>query len=166
VSDCVLWKGGRYVSGYGQRYREGRGQLAHRVAWEEVNGPIPEEMHVHHRCRNRLCVNVEHMELLSNADHHGKLSGHGKLTREDAAEIREMVAAGVPFRSIAAMYDVSRSNISQIVRGRRWGLEPLPPIKRTCRYCGLRIRPAAHANHERAHETGGRVKRGERRVAA
>jgi hypothetical protein len=43
-----------------------RGTTAHRAAWTAVHGPIPDDMTVHHQCHNRRCVNVEHMELLSN----------------------------------------------------------------------------------------------------
>lgn len=39
---------------------------AHRAAWTGVHGPIPEGMTVHHRCHQRRCVNVEHLELLTN----------------------------------------------------------------------------------------------------
>lgn len=43
-----------------------RGTTAHRAAWTAVHGPIPDGMTVHHRCHERRCVNVEHMELLTN----------------------------------------------------------------------------------------------------
>jgi hypothetical protein len=39
---------------------------AHRAAWTGAHGPIPDDMTVHHRCHERRCVNVEHMELLTN----------------------------------------------------------------------------------------------------
>lgn len=41
---------------------------AHRVAWMAAHGPIPDGLTVHHRCFNRRCVNVAHLELLSNSD--------------------------------------------------------------------------------------------------
>jgi hypothetical protein len=36
---------------------------AHRVAWEDVYGPIPDGSQIHHRCGTKACVNVAHMEL-------------------------------------------------------------------------------------------------------
>jgi hypothetical protein len=42
--------------------------LGHRVAWEAEHGPIPEGLTVDHICRNRRCVNIEHLRLLSNVD--------------------------------------------------------------------------------------------------
>lgn len=41
----------------------------HRVAWEMLQGPIPNGLEVHHTCRNRACVNVGHMELLTKTAH-------------------------------------------------------------------------------------------------
>ncbi len=39
---------------------------AHRAAWAGVHGQIPDDMTVHHRCHERRCVNVLHLELLTN----------------------------------------------------------------------------------------------------
>jgi hypothetical protein len=35
--------------------------LAHRVGWELFEGPIPEGLILDHRCRNRGCVNPDHL---------------------------------------------------------------------------------------------------------
>lgn len=35
---------------------------AHRVAYEHIVGPIPPGMQLDHLCRNRMCVNPEHLE--------------------------------------------------------------------------------------------------------
>ncbi len=39
---------------------------AHRAAWSAVFGQIPEGMTIDHTCKNRRCVNVSHLRLLSN----------------------------------------------------------------------------------------------------
>ena len=39
---------------------------AHRAAWAFVHGQIPEGMTIDHTCKNRRCVNVEHLRLLTN----------------------------------------------------------------------------------------------------
>jgi hypothetical protein len=36
---------------------------AHRVVWEAKHGPIPEGAQIHHVCRTKACINVEHLEL-------------------------------------------------------------------------------------------------------
>lgn len=42
---------------------------AHRFAYEERNGPIPDGFHLHHACGERSCVNPDHLELLTASEH-------------------------------------------------------------------------------------------------
>lgn len=42
--------------------------LCHRVVWIAAHGPIPEGMHVDHICRNRPCINIDHLQLLTHAE--------------------------------------------------------------------------------------------------
>lgn len=37
-------------------------RVAHRVVWEILVGPIPEGLDLDHLCRNRKCVNPDHLE--------------------------------------------------------------------------------------------------------
>lgn len=67
-SGCIEWTGGLNGVGYGQFYagRESLTQTgktyAHRWAYEHFVGPIPEGMFIDHLCRNRKCVNTDHLE--------------------------------------------------------------------------------------------------------
>lgn len=63
MADCIRWGGAFYsTTGYG---RVGQSGLAHRIAYEEQVGKIPEGMHIDHLCRNRWCVNVKHLEVVT-----------------------------------------------------------------------------------------------------
>jgi hypothetical protein len=62
---CHLWKGYLDKDGYGTFYFRKKGRRAHRVAYYFVNGDIPDDMVVDHICRNRNCVNQEHLKLVT-----------------------------------------------------------------------------------------------------
>lgn len=59
---CWVWTG--YPSGsYGRIRVNGVRIQAHRFAYSEIAGrTIPDGMHLDHLCRNRLCVNPDHLE--------------------------------------------------------------------------------------------------------
>jgi hypothetical protein len=106
--------------------------LAHRVAWELVNGPIPEGLCVLHHCDNPPCVNVEHLFLGTLADNNadkvakgrqakGSAIARAKLTESDIPEIRRLLAVGVLQSEIGRRYGVGHRLISKINLGKRWG---------------------------------------------
>ena len=67
---CLLWTGAirDEKNGYGA-FRHGSKRipgdrkllLAHRVAWEMANGPIPDGLFILHSCNNPLCVSLDHL---------------------------------------------------------------------------------------------------------
>lgn len=61
---CWNWKGGT-GSGYGVVYVEGGSRMAHRISYELLIGPISPGLHLDHLCRNRRCVNPDHLEAVS-----------------------------------------------------------------------------------------------------
>lgn len=66
---CWCWTGTRDTSGYGSIKVQGRLQLAHRFAYEQWIGPIPLGYDLHHKCKNRWCVNPKHLDALRHGDH-------------------------------------------------------------------------------------------------
>lgn len=62
TDSCWVWTAATYPNGYGEFGIEGRTCLVHRVAWELLVGPIPDGLDLDHLCRNRLCVNPDHLE--------------------------------------------------------------------------------------------------------
>jgi len=68
---CIEWTR-NMRNGYGRRYVKINGKpkyrSAHLLAWEEVHGPIPKGMQIDHLCRNTFCVNVDHLEMVDQAE--------------------------------------------------------------------------------------------------
>lgn len=65
---CWVWTGCRAKDGYGRLTRDGKSHTAHRIAWGFSNGPIPDGMHVLHRCDFPPCCNPAHLWIGTNAD--------------------------------------------------------------------------------------------------
>jgi hypothetical protein len=62
---CWRWTGEiNRVHGYGYFNKK----IAHRLAYELLIGPIPEGMVIDHLCRNRWCVNPDHMEPVTSGE--------------------------------------------------------------------------------------------------
>lgn len=61
---CVLWKLKPNKDGFGLIKiggRSGKQHLVHRVAYEVFHGPLPNDMDVKHRCKNKLCIKKSHL---------------------------------------------------------------------------------------------------------
>lgn len=65
---CWLWTGYKQPKGYGTFKRNGTMQLAHRAAYELLRGEIPAGLQLDHLCRNRSCVNPDHLEPVTNRE--------------------------------------------------------------------------------------------------
>ncbi len=68
---CHLWTGSadpRYGYGQFRLWPAALTVMAPRVAWVLECGRLPERIDVHHRCRERLCVNPRHLEAIPHAE--------------------------------------------------------------------------------------------------
>ena len=72
--DCVWYAGVRYrVQASGRYYQSGRKtdpeRLLHRRVWSDANGPIPENMHVHHRDGDWRNNDLSNLDMVAAAKH-------------------------------------------------------------------------------------------------
>jgi len=69
-SGCWNWTGCRNGKpGYGYLTHNKKNWLAHRFAYSQQVSAIPKDKVINHKCRNKLCVNIEHLECLSREEH-------------------------------------------------------------------------------------------------
>jgi hypothetical protein len=87
---CWMWTGYRQNNGYGAIRiggRTGRSVLAHRFVFEFFRYPIPAGFEIHHRCRNRGCVNPFHLQAVTHRDN---------LLKDDTLAARHAAAQFCP----------------------------------------------------------------------
>ena len=65
MSGCTLWLGAKSMGGYGMLRVGGAGKYAHRLSWETSRGPIPDGLVLDHICRNRACINPDHLRVVT-----------------------------------------------------------------------------------------------------
>lgn len=66
--ECWRWTGAKDTGGYGNINVGGKFYKAHRLGYQMLVGPIPKGFELDHLCRNRWCVNPDHMEVITHAE--------------------------------------------------------------------------------------------------
>lgn len=80
-SGCWLYFGSDNGNGYGA-FTEARGKsrrYAHRIAYEDLRGPIPAGMELDHLCNTRCCCNPDHLEPVTRAENMRRASLRGAV---------------------------------------------------------------------------------------
>ncbi len=79
TGDCWLWTAFTNPKGYGMFRVGGHVQLAHRVSYEWLVGPIPHGMQLDHRFTcPKNCVNPAHLRPATNKQQRENLAGAGR----------------------------------------------------------------------------------------
>ena len=71
---CHEWTAYCDQKGYGAFSFDRKVVKAHTFAYELAKGPIPEGLHIDHLCRNKSCVNPEHLEVVTLAENNRRYS--------------------------------------------------------------------------------------------
>lgn len=129
VSGCWNWVGAKLKSGYGAVRVGGKVQMAHRVFYEYLIGPIVEGLVAFHTCHNAACVNPEHIRPMTWVEHaHRHARAHGEIDRVKAREIRALWGRRqLTQRQIGKIFGVHTSTVSRIVANHVWK-EPRPTL--------------------------------------
>lgn len=128
---CWLWLGGTQAAGYGF-FKHAGDTTAHRSSWILYRGPIPEGLHVLHKCDVRQCVNPDHLFLGTQVDNMKDMAAKGRAQRYNSA--RTHCRRGHPYDEANTMFIGDRQH-------------------RHCRECGrIRARALRMANLARYRE--------------
>jgi len=111
---CWEWQGRPTDDGYGRTRIDGVNTYAHRHYYAVHRGTIPKGLELDHLCRNRMCVNPDHLEAVTPAvnNHRGEST---KLTDDDVREIRHLYRS-LPLRVIAERFGISTSHACSVAR--------------------------------------------------
>lgn len=115
IEGCLVLKNKPNKDGYirvvvGSRTDNTRNfKMSHRISWEDKYGLIPEGYEIHHKCRNRACCNISHLELI-------KISKHKTLTNieryADTIKLgKAWIKEGKSIRFIAEILDRTESTV-------------------------------------------------------
>jgi hypothetical protein len=146
TDSCWIFTGSNMpTKGYG---RIGRGpmhggyEMAHRLSWMIHFGPIPDDLFVCHNCPggdNPKCIRPDHLFLGTAIDNNRDMHEKGRsrcgirspLGWEDVHKIRALRESGMMYKDIAPLFNISKTAVGFIIRGKRWSLNRVssPPLK-------------------------------------
>lgn len=123
LTGCWLWRGTIGTAGYGIICRYNRFGVrcdtAHRFYYEQHREAIPADMQIDHLCKNKGCVNPNHMEVVTRTVNMRRRD-FCKLDMDKAREIRNKYASGTTKAQLAREYEVAFMSITYIVRNETW----------------------------------------------
>ena len=83
---CISHKSNK--NGYIHLSRNNNQIYLHRYIWSERNGPIPEGLLVRHKCDNKQCINIEHLEIGTYYDNNHDTIKRGRMPAYDRTNIK------------------------------------------------------------------------------
>lgn len=132
--DCLLWPYSKFPSGYANMQIDGKTRTVSRMVCEAVNGvpPAPNYDAAHSCGRGHLgCITKRHLSWKTRSENIADMVGHGtarrgvknplsKLKEDEVREIHRLRGTDT-HESIAAKFGISRTVVTRIYSGDRWG---------------------------------------------
>lgn len=122
--------------GYTRIKYNGKHERLFRVIYMQKYGEIPKGMLIRHKCDNRWCCNIEHLEIGTPKDNvrdmiergrdcyhkskpslYGEKNGVHKLTEK---QVKEIYLSDLGYKKLSKMYNVSTTNIRNIKKKLQW----------------------------------------------
>lgn len=138
-SGCWEWRGHIDRNGYGKAYDPARQvgnrlDWAHRVSYRNHVGPIPAGRELDHMCENTACINPEHLQPLTKAEHAAVTMERagGPDRQRQAAHLRQ---TGMTYQQIAETLGLlgkerAHARVAAAIKNGLVAADSLPEVRR------------------------------------
>ena len=117
---CWVWQLAKTPAGYGMWQRNGVQGPAHRVFYARAKGAVPHGLQLDHLCRNRACVNPDHLEAVTQSENLRRAPRQIEA-RARARKVVELVESGMSQAAAGRAVGLSRFRVYRIWREHQAG---------------------------------------------
>lgn len=145
---CWAWLGSVDSHGYGQLTVDKRRRGAHRVSHELFKGAIPAGLEIDHLCRNRTCVNPDHLEAVTPHENTYRSSSPFALLMSPEGPKREHGTSSMWRRGCRC----GACHEALLIAAREWreGSRRRHPTSTLCAGCGKSVSRKNLARHRKS----------------
>lgn len=127
-SGCQLWLASVNDKGYGHFYYGSTRGKAHRASWVAEHGPIPDGLHVLHKCDVPSCINPDHLFLGTHDDNMADMVAKERYARGSKvgnatatlADVRLIRAGHLEVAELVRQTGLSETTVRNIQTRKTW----------------------------------------------